>query len=220
MTGNRNHEESKPRLSRREMLKRTGMMIGMAVLPSGLLPTRVQAQTALRNAFLSFTAPEAETLRAIVSRVIPSDENGPGALEARADYYIDRALAGALKAQKPAYVAGLAAVNAYAQSSKGAAFARLPAAGQDAVLNDMEQNRATGFSGSSSQFFNLVRAHTIQGTFCDPYYGGNANFIGWELIGYPGARLAVSANMQRMDVKPEPSRKSAYEYGMFNKSEI
>ena len=202
------------------MLKRTGMMIGMAALPTGLLRTRVQAQTALRNAFLSFTAPEAETLRAIISRIIPSDENGPGALEARADHYIDRAPAGALKAQKPAYAAGLAAVNAYAQSSKGAAFSKLPPTDQDAVLTDMEQNRTTGFSGDSSQFFNLVRTHTIQGTFCDPYYGGNTNFIGWELIGYPGARLVVSANLQRMDVKPELSRKSAYDYGMFNKGEM
>jgi gluconate 2-dehydrogenase gamma chain len=207
-------------LTRREILKRTGMMIGLVVFPAGILRSRVQPQTALRNAFLSFTAPEAETLRAIISRLIPSDENGPGALEAHADYYIDRALAGALKAQKPLYAAGLAAVNAYAQSAKGAAFARLVPAEQDAVLTDIEQNRAAGFSGSSSQFFNLVRTHTIQGMFCDPYYGGNANFIGWDLIGYPGARLAVSANMQRMDAKAEPSHKSAYDYGMFNKGEI
>jgi len=220
MTRSKNQLKSKPGLSRREMLKRTGVMLGMVVFPSGSLRTRLQAQTALRNAFLSFTAPEAETLRAIIARIIPSDANGPGALEARADYYIDRALAGALKAQKPAYAAGLAALNAYAQSSRGALFARLLPDDQDAVLTDLEQNRAPGFSGNSSQFFNLIRTHTIQGTFCDPYYGGNANFVGWELIGYPGARLVVSANMQRIDVKAEPSRKSAYDYGMFNKGEI
>ena len=45
-------------------------------------------------------------------------------------------------------------------------------------------------------------------------------FIGWELIGYPGARTVVSANLQLMDRKPEPSRKSAYDYGMFSKGEI
>ena len=43
--------------------------------------------------------------------------------------------------------------------------------------------------------------------------------IGWELIGYPGARIAVSANLQRMDKRPESSRKSAYDYGMFSKGE-
>ena len=84
----------------------------------------------------------------------------------------------------------------------------------------MQQNRATGFTGGSGQFFNLARTHTIQGTFSDPFYGGNANFIGWDLIGYPGARIMVTANMQRIGTKPEPSRKGAYDYGMFNKGEF
>jgi len=62
-----------------------------------------------------------------------------------------------------------------------------------------------------------VRTHTIQGTFSDPYYGGNANFVGWDLIGYPGVRLAVTANEQRLDLKPIPTHKSAYDYAMFSK---
>ena len=84
----------------------------------------------------------------------------------------------------------------------------------------MQANRATGFTGDSGQFFNLVRTHTIQGTFSDPFYGGNENFIGWNLIGYPGSRIVVSANLQRIDMKPEVSGKSAYDYGMFNKGEF
>ena len=51
-------------------------------------------------------------------------------------------------------------------------------------------------------FFALVRTHTIQGTFCDPAYGGNANFVGWDLIGYPGVRLNVTAADQRMAQTP------------------
>jgi hypothetical protein len=47
-------------------------------------------------------------------------------------------------------------------------------------------------------FFEMVRTHTIQGTFCDPYYGGNANFVGWDLIDYPGIRMAVSDDEQGM----------------------
>ena len=66
----------------------------------------------------------------------------------------------------------------------------------------MEANVAVGFVPDSATFFTLVRAHTIQGTFCDPYYGGNANFVGWDLIGYPGVRLAVTANDQRLDATP------------------
>jgi gluconate 2-dehydrogenase gamma chain len=209
-------------MTRREMLKQLGAMIGVATgLPTiARAQARSQGLASIGDALVSLTPAEAETLRAIIARIIPADENGPGALEARADRFIDRALAGALKNQKSAYATGLAAVDAYAQSSKGSAFAKLSAADKDAVLTDMQADRATGFGGGSGQFFNLVRTNTIQGTFSDPFYGGNETFIGWDLIGYPGSRIAVSANLQRMDVKPESSRKSAYDYGMFNKGEF
>ena len=113
-----------------------------------------------------------------------------------------------------ASTAGLAAIDAYAQSKKGATFAQLSAPDRDAVLTDVEKNVATGFVPNAAAFFNLVRAHTIQGTFCDPYYGGNANFVGWDLIGFPGLRMAVGEDEQRM-AAPKSVRKSAYEDAMF-----
>ncbi|RPI48391.1 MAG: hypothetical protein EHM55_25655, partial [Acidobacteria bacterium] len=64
-------------------------------------------------------------------------------------------------------------------------------------------------------FFALVRAHTLQGTFCDPAYGGNANFVGWDLLGYPGVRLNATAADQRMSGYAKPIRRSAYDYAMF-----
>jgi gluconate 2-dehydrogenase gamma chain len=193
------------------MLKQLGMGLGIAALPPLPAAVRARAQAAAAESYVTLTAADAETLRAIVARLIPADENGPGALEARADRYIDRGLAGALKSSRAAYTDGLTAINAEAQSSKGAAFAKLKTADQDAVLTNVER---------TSTFFNLVRTHTIQGMFSDPFYGGNANFAGWDLIGYPGARIVVSANLQQMSEKPESSRKSAYDYGMFSKGEI
>jgi len=166
----------------------------------------------------TFTAAEAATIEAMVARLIPRDENGPGARDARAAHYIDRALSGALASSLEAYRNGLGAVDSYARASKGAPFAQLSTQAQDAVLSDMENNVATGFAPDASTFFNLVRAHTIQGTFSDPYYGGNANFVGWDLIGYPGVRLAVTANDQRLDPKLIPTHKSAYDYAMFSRT--
>jgi gluconate 2-dehydrogenase gamma chain len=161
---------------------------------------------------------EAETLEAIVARLIPTDANGPGATEARAARYIDRALAGALASSRPAYAEGLAAVERYARTVKQAPFGKLSPEDQDAVLTDIENNVATGFSPNSATFFDLLRNHTVQGMFCDPYYGGNANFIGWDLLGYPGVRTAVSPDQQRMGIELAPNHKSAYEYEMFTKA--
>ena len=80
------------RISRREALKRLGTGIGAAAMLPLSAPVRARAQAAAAEAFVSLTPVEGETLRAIVARLIPADENGPGALEARADRYIDRGL--------------------------------------------------------------------------------------------------------------------------------
>jgi gluconate 2-dehydrogenase gamma chain len=177
-------------------------------------PRPVSGVSQQLEALETLTAAEADILEAVCARLIPSDENGPGAAEARAAHYIDRALTGPLRASRDAYAAGLAAIDAYAQSLKGAAFAKLAPGDQDAVLTDMEKNVATGFAPNSATFFNLLRTHTIQGTFCDPYYGGNANFVGWDLIGYPGIRMAVGEDEQHLTA-PGAVRKSAYDDAMF-----
>jgi gluconate 2-dehydrogenase gamma chain len=217
------------RLSRRELLKAAGLAgVAAAASPPGTLIPQATRSTAhpelsaqaglvQSNALETLTAEEAHTLEAITARLIPSDGNGPGAAEARAADYIDRALGGALASSRDAYRSGLAAVDVYARTSKGALFAALSPADQDAVLRDMESNMATGFAPDAATFFALVRAHTIQGTFCDPFYGGNANFAGWDLIGYPGVRLAVAPNEQRLDPRLTPTHRSAYDYAMFSK---
>jgi gluconate 2-dehydrogenase gamma chain len=166
-----------------------------------------------RDPLDNLTATEMDTLEAIVDRLIPSDEHGPGAKEARAARYIDRALGSALAASRQAYAAGLAALDRYAQSAHGAAFRSLSAADQDAVLVEVEKGTAAGFPNATA-FFNMVLNHTHQGTFGDPYYGGNANFVGWDLIGYPGVRTMVSASDQKsLEAHTlKPNHRSAYDY--------
>jgi len=209
------------------LLKRAGLVgaAAMATPIATLVPSPAVAQSAAQGqsaigrgrVLETLSAAEAETLEALTARLIPSDANGPGALEAQAARYIDRALGGALASSHDAYRSGLAAIDGYARLSKGSPFAKLSAADQDAILRDMEANVASGFVPDAATFFNLVRAHTIQGTFCDPYYGGNENFVGWDLIGYPGVRLAVAPNEQRLDPRLTPTHRSAYEHAMFSK---
>jgi hypothetical protein len=195
-------------ISRRDILKRVGVAGAAAAVPIDAI-----AQAA-REPFETLTAAEGATLEAMVARLIPTDSNGPGATDARAARYIDRALGGFLTSFLVAYRTGLAGVETYARTAKGASFTQLSAHDQDAVLTDMENNAAKGFP-AAALFFNVVLSHTIQGTFCDPFYGGNANFVGWDLLGYPGIRLTASANDQRMDVSPAPTHMSAYDFSMF-----
>ena len=228
-------------ISRRDLLKRAAI-VGAAAAASDDVARRLQpsveataAETdgsakafvlhehgleAAREPLENLTATETDLIEAIVARLIPTDANGPGATEARAAHYIDRALGGALASSRQAYTAGLAALDRYSRSSRGKAFTELPATDQDSVLIDVETGAATGFTGSSAQFFALVLNHTHQGTFGDPYYGGNANFIGWDLIGYPGVRTMVTAaDQQQLEQHAmKTNHKSAYDYQNFTKA--
>jgi len=46
---------------------------------------------------------------------------------------------------------------------------------------------------SPQAFFELLRAHTQEGLFADPLYGGNRAKLGWKVLGYPGVYLENSA---------------------------
>ena len=213
-------------ISRRTLLKRIGVASTAAVVPvpvatpGGHDHAELQAPAATapaREAYETLTAAESDVLEAVTARLIPADATGPGAREARAAHYIDRALAGPLSGFRANYSTGLAALDAYARTKKGSPFAQLSAADQDTVLTDVQGGTAAGFPAASSIFFAMVRSHVIEGTFSDPYYGGNANFVGWDLIGYPGVRTSVSASEQQMNAKVAPNHRSAYDFAMFRK---
>ena len=204
-------------LSRRDLLKRAGLVGVAAAAPAGVLAPEA-TPVPERDALETFTAAEAEAVEAIVDRLIPSDANGPGAAEARVARYMDRALGRELSPLRATYSAGLAAVDAYAEERFGAPFADLPSGQQDAVLTAMEGNVATGFPGGSRPFFDLVREHSLQGMFGDPVHGGNEDFLGWDLLGFPGVKLAFSAAEQEMDVTVVPAHKSTADYPLFKRA--
>jgi gluconate 2-dehydrogenase gamma chain len=180
-----------------------------ALIATSLVPVTVLSSAAQAPA-AALTPAQRQTLGAFIDRLIPSDEDGPGALESGVADYIDRSLADALAAEKPAFFAGLAAVEAYTRRTSGRNFTDLPADGKDAILTAMENNSATGFEPDSRTFFLRVRQLTLEGMFGDPFYGGNRAFAGWDLVRYPGPRLAAGPDDQKMDKAPKPLRASAY----------
>ncbi len=216
--------------SRRDLLKLAGATAGASLVTGSVTepsvadaaqPARARRRPA-REPLKALTAHEADLLDRIAELLVPSDEHGPGATEAMAVRYIDRALAGALADQREAYRVGLEALERYAKQTRGAAFLQLPETKQISLLIDVESGTATGanvgFAGSSAQFFGLVRGHVMQGTFGDPYYGGNEGFVGWDLLGYPGVRTVVTPAEQKLLSPPTRVRRSAYESPMFNKA--
>lgn len=159
------------------------------------------------------TSHERSALDAITSRLIPSDETGPGAREADVITFIDRQLAGYYgrgqrwymegpfpkpldtqgyqSEQPPAQLVreGLAALDLYCRDKHdGRSLAELSEDEQDGVLAALDEKEIEFEGLSAKAFFDFVHEITIEGFFADPIYGGNRDMAGWRLVGFPGAR--------------------------------
>jgi gluconate 2-dehydrogenase gamma chain len=184
-----------------------GAVAGVGIAPQALAQNQVAAKEAPPaehmhspgaglGAFLN--AENSATVAAFTERLMPGEPGKPGALDAGVLNYIDLALAGAYADQQDFYRRGLAALDAYCRKTQNEPFTRLSAAQQDEVIKALEEGKATGFSWPTAQaFFNTLRTHTIEGMFADPVYGGNKDFAGWRLVGFPGAQPQFTpADMQ------------------------
>lgn len=168
-----------------------------AAVSGGVQPPHTATESDDASVFLAIE--HLKALQASLERLLPSDESGPGAREAKVWRYIDRSLAGAYRYLAPMFEANLTALDRWATERHGKVFVDLPSAAQDSVLEAVEDGVATGFLPSSAKFFMLLREYAWQGMFGDPSHGGNAGFIGWDLVGFPGLRLEVPAESQNLD---------------------
>jgi gluconate 2-dehydrogenase gamma chain len=140
-----------------------------------------------------FNAQDAATIAAFTECLMPGAPGKPGAHDAAVLNYIDLALSGAYAELQDFYRRGLAQLDAYCRATYDNSFVRLDTGRQDAVITALEQGKATGFTWPAAQaFFETVRTHTIEGLFADPVYGGNKNFAGWRLVGFPGGQAVYT----------------------------
>jgi gluconate 2-dehydrogenase gamma chain len=120
---------------------------------------------------------------------MPGAPGKPGARDAGVLNYIDLALAGAYADLQDFYRAGVAQLDMYCRKTYGEPFVRLAAERQDDVVRALEEGKAGEFTWPTAQaFFETIRTHTMEGMLADPIYGGNKDFAGWRLVGFPGGQ--------------------------------
>ena len=203
----------KRRASRREFLVRAAAGAG-AVAGAGLAgeagaggqeqhtergaPAAVQPRAAGQEHGTFFNHDEAATIAAFTERLMPGAPGKPGARDAGALNYIDLALAGAYADLQDFYRRGLAQLEEHCRKIHNESFVRLATTRQDDVIRTLEEGKAGAFTWPTAQeFFNTIRTHTMEGMFADPIYGGNKEFAGWRLVGFPGAQpVFTPADMQ------------------------
>lgn len=177
-----------------------------------------------------FTQEEWAFINAAVDHLIPSDDYGPGAIQAGVPEFIDRQMEtpyghGKLwymqgpfhpdavpemgyqlnQSPRQAYRHGIQDCDDWCKKKHGKVFAQLDRGVQEQVLKDMQGNKLQFESVPANTFFNYLLSNTKEGFFADPMYGGNKGMVGWKLVGFPGARADF------MDLAEKPDMK--YPYG-------
>lgn len=162
---------------------------------------KTNEQAAVRRS-TNLTRSETRVLAALAERIFPATES-PGAIDAGALEYIERALAGDYAELVPEYRKGLKAVDRHAHEKFGGKFVSLSDAEKDAVLSDCEAGQVSAFK-KSADFFETVRCHVLEGVFGEPEYGGNRGMIGWRLVEFPGQQFGYPDAYidKRVDLPP------------------
>ncbi|WP_260986181.1 gluconate 2-dehydrogenase subunit 3 family protein [Bordetella genomosp. 13] len=185
------------------------------------MPAATQANT---RTLKFFNQQEAQAVDALVARLIPADDLGPGAKEAGVTTFLDEQLAGAWGAGDQLYRQGpfeagtpeqgyqlsftpaemfrrgLAELDAAVRKQDGKPFAELSADQQDDWLAKMQAGKVDFSPLPAPVFFQALLDGTVEGFFSDPMYGGNAGMVGWKLVGFPGAYASFSNDIERHGV--------------------
>lgn len=161
-----------------------------------------------------FTDDEAAFIRAATARLIPSDGDGPGAIETDVPNFIDKQLGGPFGSGQRLFMPGphdpraapelgyqlpytpaemfRRALGAIKARTGQAPFTAMAEADQDTFLSEQLEKGGLGdLDGVPAKvFFEQLHLLTIQGYFADPVYGGNKDMVAWKAIGFPGAYAA------------------------------
>ena len=222
-TDNGAQRPGRPGLTRREFADAAGIagfmtVLGLASPALGQQATKMLGapgkQPATQDAArVFFSDEEAAFVNAAVARLIPSEGNGPGAIEAGVPNYLDKQLGGTWGQGERLFMGGpfdpsaipqlgyqlsyppaelfrraIGAINQKLTAS-GTPFAAMSPDAQDRFLTEQLEAGAMGdLNGIPAKtFFAQLLEMTVEGYFSDPIYGGNKDMVAWKAIGFPGA---------------------------------
>lgn len=170
-----------------------------------------------------FSKAEWAFIHAAVDRLIPSNEDGPGAVELGVPEFIDRQMESGYGHGEFWYMSGpfvtdvepslgyqlqftprdlyrtaIRDIDEACIKTHGHSFSDLDETTRDNVLTALQKGTLElPHIAKSAEFFIILLANTKEGYFADPMYGGNRNMGSWKMIGFPGARADFKDWMTR-----------------------
>jgi len=127
-----------------------------------------------RTAYGFLKEHDAATLEAICDQIIPADDF-PSASQAGVLSYIDLQLMGHYRRHQKTYLDSLNQANQQSRNRFGVDLAHAAPQQQLEIVSAIEKD--------NKPFFDLVRAHTMQGYYGTPRHGGNRDAVSWRMLG-------------------------------------
>ena len=132
-------------------------------------------------------------LETLADRLLPADEDGPGARALGISTFFARVLQDdRLAAVHPLLRRGALFLASAALAEQKRPFVDLSQQAQDDLIARLADNkmRPDGFSGPT--FVRIALALTLEGALGDPRHGGNKGGAGWKMVGFsPDGRAAA-----------------------------
>ena len=122
----------------------------------------------------SLSDQDARTLAVLCDQIIPADDF-PSASQAGVVTYIDRQLARHYRRHQKTYRDGLQHAEQMSRKRFGRALAE--------ATPSQQQEIALGLEKEERAFFDLLRAHTMEGYYGNPRHGGNRDAVSWRMLG-------------------------------------
>jgi gluconate 2-dehydrogenase gamma chain len=212
--------------SRRSFLKASAATAAIAGIAVGAKAEQKPEPVALTEYKPDCLKPtEWAFVMAAVARLIPSEGDGPGAIETRVPVFIDKQLAGDYGKASDWYMIGpyepaasplrgwqtplnpleiyqqaIPLFDEWCKTTHGKIFADLDAETQDKALTSLQKDEMK-IKPELREFFGILLANTKEGYFSDPMYGGNHGMAAWKYIGFPGARGSYKEWVGKHNVK-------------------
>jgi gluconate 2-dehydrogenase gamma chain len=170
-------------------------------------------------------------LASACDRLIPADEDGPGALACNVPVFLDQQMMTSYGKGEDWYMQGphdpkaastfgyqlpytlqelyrrsISAIDAHCRHTHQSDFASLDGDTRDTILTQLEKGEID-FSpyGEASlpakTFFGFLLGNTREGYLADPIYGGNKGMAAWVMIGFPGARASFLEWVNQHNIK-------------------
>ena len=153
-----------PLIDRREAIRRTALLAGVALAPDWL-EFAVRAQAPAARTY--FTTAQGAVLSAAAERILPRTET-PGAIDVGVPAFIDRFYGEFMTADdRQLLISALDDIERAARDARKTSFAALAPAQQDAVLRSIAAAQQTRTPSS----FGLLRSVTVLGYFTSEQVG-------------------------------------------------